>query len=171
MANQQTVFNGDLRIQGAFSAKTMTFPTGAIINKDINPNAAIDATKVIHQHAIHYDQALGADVVAQTRLVHTFRGDADIVAVDVVLATAPTGGDKALTVDVKLGNESTAFATILTGTIAANSTHANREVIPGTLTTTTAAAGDTLEIVVAVSGSTGSQGQGLCVTVWIREIA
>ncbi len=165
----QSIQDGDLRVNGAFSAKSINYPANSIGNSDIEQDAGIEATKVIHQHAIHYDQAAGSDVVAQTRLVHTFRAAATIVAVDVVTSTAPNGGDKALTVDVKLGNESTAFATILTGVITVDDSHANREVVAGVVNTTVAAAGDTLEIVVAVTGSTGSQGQGLCVTVWIRE--
>lgn len=165
----QSIHDGDLRVNGAFSAKSINYPAESIGDADIEQDAAIQATKVIHQHAIHYDQAAGADIVAQTRIVHTFRDDAEIIAVDVVLSTAPTGGNKQLTVDAKLGNQSTAFASILTGVITVDSSKANREVVAGVVNTTAAVAGDTLEIVVAVSGSTGSQGQGLSVTVWIRE--
>ena len=165
----QSIQDGDFRVNGAFSAKSINYPADSIGDSDIEQDAGIQATKVIHQHALHLDQAAGSDVVAQTRLVHTFRGDATLVAVSVVTAVAPTGGDKELTVDVQLGNESTGFATILTAPITVDATHANREVVAGVLDITAAAPGDTLEIIIAVAGSTGSQGQGVCVTVWVRE--
>ena len=76
-----------------------------------------------------------------------------------------------ITVDIKLGSQGVAFATILSGVVTIDNTKANRQVVDGTISTLTAVAGDTLEVVVAASGSTGSQGQGLSVTVTVREDA
>lgn len=159
----------DVRVNGNFSARSFSAPSGSIGNAAIAASAGIDASKVIHRHAIRYAQPSGSDVASATQLVHTFRNTATIVAVEVVTQTAPTGGDKEFTVDVKLGNQSTAFATILSAPIEVDSTVASREVKVGSLSTSAAADGDTLQVVIAVSGSTGSQGQGVLVSVWVSE--
>lgn len=167
----QSVTAGDLRVSGTVSAQAFNLPAGTVKADDIEAAAGVEATKLEHQHALHYDQAAGSDVASQTRLLHTFRAPARLVDVQVCCAVAPTGGDKAFTVDIKLGSQGVAFATILSGVVTINSTKADREVVDGTISTLTAVAGDTLEVVVAASGSTGSQGQGLAVTVTVREDA
>lgn len=163
------IVNNDLHVNGTLSSKSFNAPPGSIGDADIEGNAGIQASKVVHQHAVRYHQAGGTDVVAATVPLHIFYGDAEILAVEVVPITAPTGGDKAFTVDVKKGNQAGAYATILSSVITINSGVANRQVVSGTLSTTTALDGDSLTVVVAVSGSTGSQGQGVVVIVWLRE--
>lgn len=171
MATTQVDFPSALshRFNGPVSFRTVTLPAASVSDSNVATNAGIDATKVIHQHAIRYVQNAGADVTSATSPVHVFRGAADIVAVEVVPLTAPTGGDKAFTVDVKLGNAGDAFASILSGVVTVNSSSAARTIQAGSLSTTTAEDGDTLEVVIAASGSTGSQGQGVIVVVWVRE--
>lgn len=159
----------DVRINGNLSARTFSPPAGCITNASVVASAGIDASKVIHRHAIRYAQASGSDVASATQLVHTFRNTATIVAVEVVTSTAPTGGDKAFTVDVQLGNSSTAFATILSSPVTVNSSTSSRAVTLGTLSTSAAADNDTLQVVIAASGTTGSQGQGVLVSVWVSE--
>ena len=159
----------NVRVNGTLSARSFSPPSGSITNASVAASAGIEASKVIHRLALRYAQASGADVAAQTMLLHTFRNTATIEAVEVIPSTAPTGGDKAFTVDVQLGDASTAFATILSGVVTVNSSSANRTIQTGSLSTSSAADGDTLQVVVAASGSTGSQGQGLLVVVWVSE--
>ena len=162
-------FPSDVRINGELSCRDINLPDSCVGDDNIEAGANIDATKVIHQHGLHYDQKAGTDVAAETRIIHTFRNAATIVAVEVVPHTAPTGGDKAFTVDLQKGNASTAFATMLSSPVTVNSSSAARTIQTGALASSAAADGDSLQIVVAVSGSTGSQGQGFSVTVWVRE--
>ena len=140
------------------------------INKALNlPEKAVPASKVIHQYAVHYGQAGGTAVVAVTMGLHTSYKDGTLVAVQVTPLVAPTGGDKAFTVDVKKGNQSSAFASVLAAVITVDNTKADRQVVSGSLSTTALAAGDTLEVVLATSGTTGTQAQGVLVTVTIQE--
>lgn len=162
-------FDTDVRINGTLSVRNMVYPDGQITKAAIQTDAGIEATKVIHQHALRHSQKAGTAVVAETVPIHVFRSAAEIVAVEVVPITPPAGGDLAYTVDVQLGNASTAFASILSGAVAIDSADAARTPVPGTLVTNEAADGDTLQVVVAVSGSTGTQGQGFIVVVWVRE--
>jgi len=140
------------------------------INKALNlPEKAVPASKVIHQYAVHYDQVGGTAVVSVTTGLHTSYRDGTIVAVEVTPLVAPTGGDKAFTVDIKKGNQASAFASVLSAVVTINNTIADRQVVAGALSTTALADGDTLEIVIATSGSTGTQGLGVLVTVTIQE--
>lgn len=140
------------------------------INKTLNlPEKAVPASKVIHQYAVHYAQAGGSAVVAATFPVHTSYKDGTLVAVEVTPLVAPTGGDKAFTVDVKKGNQAGAFATVLSSVVTLDNTKADRQVLAANLTTTALADGDTLEVIIAVSGTTGTQGLGVLVTLTIQE--
>lgn len=165
----QTVFPNDVRINGALSAQTVNLPNSSVRKEHVLVAAGIEATKLQHQHALKYAQADGADVVSETEAIHHFRAAGEIVAVEVVPIVAPTGGDKEFTVDVEKGSAGSAFASILTGAVTVDSTSADRTGQAGTISTTTAADGDTLRVVVTASGSTGSQGQGVLVVVTVRE--
>ena len=135
--------------------------------------AAIVATTMQHQHAINYHQADGSAVVAAIVPVHVVRGVAGtIVAIQISCVDAPSGGNLAFSVDLKKANVgSPAPATVLNAVIDYSATQTDAEVEVGTIDTAAVAAGDTLFAVVAVSGATGTQGQGLAVTVTLREDA
>lgn len=154
---------------GTIGATNIAYPKNQIANEAIKALAGIEATKVVHQHAIKYVQPGGVNVAAATVPLHTFRSSAEIVAAEVVPIVAPNGGDSAYTVDVQKGNQSTPFASVLGAPIGVGDAQADREVVTGSVTTTAAADGDTLQAVVAVSGTTGTQGQGFILTVWVRE--
>lgn len=160
----------DLYIQGVLSALDIQYPNGSIVNADINALAAIDAGKMTHRFAIPYIQADGSDVAAAIVPVHIVRGtSATIEDIEVVCVDSPSGGDKAFTVDLQYGNASTALSSVLSSAITYDSSKSDLEVASGTLSTTSLSAADTLVVVVAVSGSTGSQGQGLIVNVALTE--
>lgn len=156
---------------GALGAKTFNPPAGCVTNAAVAPLAGIDATKLVHQFPVRAVQNGGANVVAATIPLHTFRGAGEIVAAEVVPLVAPAGGTAKYTVDVQKGNVGSAFATILSAPIEVSVAAgvSDREVAEGSLVTTAAADGDTLQAVVAVTAGSGTQGQGFVVTVWIRE--
>jgi len=167
---ETTRLESDLYVNGNVSMASVSLPAAAVRNANIEGNAGIEASKVVHRFPTHYRQDEGADVASKTAPVHIAAAAATVAAVKVLCVTAPTGGDKQYTVDVKKGNQAGAYATILTGVVTINSSKANREVTSGTLSgTPTLAAGDSLQVVVTASGSTGSQGQGLLVEVILHE--
>lgn len=153
------------------SADTLQLKDGGIGNAKIASDAAIAATKLIHQVPIHYSQADGSDVVAAIVPVHTVYGTTGtIVGVEAVCVDAPSGGDKKFTVDLKKCNAgSPTPATVLTGVIDYVNGTNDCTVLAGSISSASLADGDTLVVEIAVSGSTGSQGQGLIVTVTIQE--
>lgn len=165
--------DGDLHVKGALTAAEMTLPSGTVLNASITAAAGVSASKLEHQHFIPYAQADGSDIVGATVPIYTCRGvTATIVAVQVVCVDAPDGGDKAFTVDIHKYDEGTPTpATVLSAPIAYSSTQNDGEVESGTITGASLVVGDSLLAIIAVSGSTGTQGQGLGVNVTIREDA
>jgi hypothetical protein len=161
---------GNVYVNGNLSAASVTIPPAAIKANHIEGNAGIEATKVVHQIPCHYRQVEGADVVSQSAPVHIAAAAATVVAVKVLTVTAPNGGNKLFTVDVKKSTGGGAYATILTGVITVDDAATDRQVLSGTLSgTPTLVAGDSLQVVIAASGSTGTQGQGVLVEVIVRE--
>jgi len=151
----------------------LTAPAGSISNTAIaagSTNNYVAASKLEHQFPIVSRQASGSDVVAVSELVHIARGPGRLLAVEAVAETAPTGGDLTTTVDVLKSTGGGAFSSILSSTFDIDSSSADRVPELGTLTgSPTYADGDILKTVVTVSGSTGSQAAGLCVTIWAYE--
>lgn len=162
----------NVRIQGSLVPQGFSPPAGCISNAAIAVAADIDPAKMGHQHAITYTQDSGADVASKTRVVHVARGAGEVIGVQIAIDTAPNGGNKLFTVDVKKSTAGGVFATILTGVVTVDDDDTDRSVVSGTLIPSpTFVAGDILEVVIAASGSTGSQGQGVAVVITTREDA
>ena len=144
-----------------------TIPAGSIRNDDIGNGAQIAATKTVARRSFTYQQADGADVVAATVPLATFKClNASIKFGLLKILTAPTGGDKKYTIDIqKAAGGSTAFTSMLASPHQVDSTSSNGDVAQIAFSTTDIANNDTLRVVVAVSGSTGSQGQGFLLTL------
>lgn len=133
---------------------------------------SVAGRSVVHRFSRGWNVVSGTAVLALANMpIHYFRNAGKVLAITVVPYTAPTGGDLAYTVDLKKGNQATPVASILTGVITINSSDADRQANAGTLSSspTTCAAGDFLSITVALTGSTGTQGQGYTITVDIEE--
>jgi hypothetical protein len=171
--SESNTFPGDVRIGGQLVPVDLVIPAGKVTDASVQTAAGIQASKLQQQRTITYRQKTGADVATATEDVHTVRGTTGTaIGVDIVCTTAPTGGNKLFTVDVQKGNQATGFATILTGVVTIDNTKANRQVVEASLVASpTLADDDTLRVVIAASGSTGSQGQGLLVSITTREDA
>lgn len=161
--------DGDFHVNGTISASRMTIPASAVQNDDIEASAGIDATKLIHQYALSYDQTTASDVTAATKFLHTFRSAASIIAVDVTPISVPTTGDKTFAVDLHKGSSGSAFASILSSVVTIGQTDVDRTQRSGSISNSTAVDGDMLKLVLTTTGSTGNQGKGVLVTVWTRE--
>jgi len=139
----------------------------------IPPNAGFPATAVVHQHNLHYVQPDGTDVAAAALVpVHTVDADAVLIGVNVVCMDAPVGdpGEETFTVDVLKANVSGGPATLLDAVVTYPLDAVDYQVEPGVIgATPELLAGDTVLVTVALIGSGGVQGQGLIVTVILRE--
>lgn len=165
---------GDVVVGGNFQAKTFTLPTSSVTDTNVATGANISYLKLTHMVLADYAQDSGADVATKTNVIYCCRSTLGAVVFDVavVVDTAPTGGDKAYTVDIKRSTGGGAFSSILTGVVTVNSSSTTRSVNVASIsgTTYTLVQGDILEAVVTASGSTGSQGQGVRVVARVAEL-
>ncbi len=171
MANPSIV-QGDLVVYGALSASSIDQPAGSIKNSHFSATASdrLAASKAVHQFAVAAEQKNGTDAVSETRIVHIAKGAGTVVDFQAVADAVPASGDKAASIDLQKSTGGGAFATLLTTPIVLNSSDTNRTPNTGTLVgSPTYAAGDLLAVVVTVSGSTGSQAQGLCARAMVQE--
>jgi len=159
------VYTGSIAFGGS-----LTLPANTIGDTQANAGSPLGASKTVHRHAVRQLQADGADVASQTTLVFVARAACTITDARVRLSTAPTGGNKQFTVDIKkAASGSVSFSTILSAVFTVDNTKSNGQILTGTLSATTMAAGDALQIVITASGSTGSQGQGVLVQITVDE--
>jgi len=167
--------NGESYFNDA-TIKTLRGASLCITNAMVNASAAIASSKLVNRICPVYKTVDGVNVAATTGdgipiYVCTKAGGATLIGVHVVCPDAPSGGDLAFTVDIKKADDDpTAATTMLTTPITVNSTVADYEPVSDTSPNVTAIDnGDVILVVVAVSGSTGTQGQGLLVQLDIDE--
>lgn len=162
------VFHGNVSMLGNFYP-----PDGSLKTSHWSSSAAdrLATSKQVHRMDLTYQQAPGSDVASATAYLRVCRGAGEVLAVKVRPMTAPTGGDKAFTVDVKKAAEASGtFTSLLNSVVTVNSSSADNTVQDATLAATpTTAAEDCIQVVIAASGSTGSQGQGVCVSIYYEE--
>lgn len=141
---------------------TVSLPAASVVNENVAAGADLDASKLRHRHAAEYIQKAGSDVVSETKALHLTHGGGDLLLFRVRVETAPTGGDKAFTVDMQKAVEgSVSWTTVLSAVVTVDSTDANGTTDEGTISAVPYNATDAFRIVVTASGSTGAQGQGL----------
>ena len=159
-------------VNATLSGANTYLPSGAVNNTAFSSNSAdrLDATKANHQKHVHYfsrtDESTDT-VFAVEEVFHVAQGAGTIVACYVSNESTPTGGDLSYTCDVKkASNGSGTYATILSGTI---SPPADNTVGSGTLSTTTYSQYDRFQVDINTSGSTGTNGIGVVVTLILNE--
>lgn len=156
-------YTGDVIFGG-----TIALPPGSIENEDIALGANIAAEKLRHRHSLHHRQANGADVASATEVLHVARADGELLSIEARVTIAPTGGDKQFTVDVqKADDASGSWASVLSAVLTFDAGTSADDTLKTAILdgAQTLLDGQALRVVVAASGSTGSQGQGLCVAI------
>jgi len=150
----------------------LNLPAASVSQTNLKAAAMLPAAKLVTRFPVVCGrQAPGTDVVAKTEHAFTAKFAGIITHVEASTSTAPTGGDQKVTVDVQKATAGGAFATILTSTFDVDTGEVDRVATAGTLDATEDdyVAGDLFQTVVTVSGSTGSQAQGLSITLWAQE--
>lgn len=168
-----------LAMAGITIKSPFSIPPASIVNSHVAAGAGFEASKLQHQHVLTYKQDDGSDIVAAIVPIYIMRGLTGIaIECEVVCIDAPEGGDKHFTVDLQKANEGSPAPTTILDAILDSDTYGagaaeavDCEVGTAIIDTPALVAEDTLLIAVAVAGATGNQGQGLIVTVTIREDA
>ena len=143
--------NGDYWF-GSIRADQMILPANSVGDAEVDATRPIGVNKLYHMHCPVYTQDRGAAVVAKRSGLHIAVGPGTLQAFQATLSQANGGGT--VTVDLYKNGVS-----VLSGLITIT-TEAAFDVCVGTISTAAYVAGDTFEVVVAV---TGTVGQGLTV--------
>lgn len=159
-------FAGDIQFLG-----TVDLADDSIENRHLKAGADVAASKVVHRQALQYGQADGSNVVSETKLLHIARATGAIKDIEARVTTAPAGGDLQFTVDVqKASDGSGSWTSLLDSVLTFADGDSDDTLKPGTLIASPSIAdGDAIRVVITASGSTGSQGQGLGVTINLDE--
>lgn len=162
--------NDSVNFTGDCSAATLNARGGIHGHDKFDSYGNRKAEYTVHEQVMRYNQVSGSNVAAESRVIGTFFAAATAVEIAIVGENAQTG-DRTVTVQILKGNQSSGFASILaSGTpVTISASHAAREVQYVTPTTTSAARGDQIKVTVAVAGSSGTQLQGLTVSIKYRE--
>jgi hypothetical protein len=160
----QTIIPNDTVVNGILSCRQVVPSETCITNAHVRSDAAIAATKLDHQHQPVFAQNHGSAASAQRQVMHVARGAGTIVNFRAGVSVACIG-DSTITVNLYKNG-----STVLTGAIVLDNGNAAfaKEDAPG-FTSTTIAAGDVFEAVIAVSAGTGTLGQGLFCELTVRE--
>lgn len=165
MPQARTVIPEDLRIHGKLTSKTLQLPPNSIRDQEVSAATLIDATKRDHRHTISVRQGTIADVSA---VVHHFKAAGNVIAIEATCGTAP-GGNREVSIDLKRGNAADDFASALVHPILFDADHNDCEVCRAPVSEFACAIGDVLQVVIDISGSSGTVPTDLVVTITWEE--
>lgn len=158
-----TRIEGDLFVNGNFSAKTQTAASGSIADAQVAAGAGISATKLQHQHRPGYSQPNTTATTVTTAIYRCFGATGAVVGFHAGMISKNVGG-ATVTVDLKKNG-----ASILTGVISLSSADTNRVALAGTISGGTLVAGDLLEVVVTATVGGGTLGTGFFCYATVNE--
>ena len=175
--------HGNRHYRDHVSFSSVTLPDGSVDNDAVAAGAAVEASKLQHQHVIHYSQATAADTITdESRVLHICQGVGSVESVEVTSEVAPDADTDFVTVDVNRVRAGVSH-TVLTGDITYNNTNAkagaggdvdgNYGIVEGTIDGDydDLADNDIIEIDVTHTDNGGTNASGICVNITIREAA
>jgi hypothetical protein len=170
----RTTLNYDAIVSGIWVfTGSVNLPDASVENSHFSsdPTKALSYEKAHHTFGLHYSQAEGGDVATATQLMYMCTFPAIVLSFAVRIFTAPTGGDKQYTVDLKTrAGGGAAWSSLLSSVITVSSADADNDVEEATLIgDPSLAAQGSLQIVVTATGTTGSQGQGMIASIRLAE--
>ena len=160
----QSRHDGDLHVNGALTAKTMTPPDGTITNAMVNASAGIVYTKLEHLMAFVHSQS--GTVASATLPIGFVRGATGTMLTISAGSIVAAIGAATVTIDLKKNG-----TTMLSGVITLDNANTARVIEDGTLSVTSLAADDFLELVITATAGGGTLPTGFGVQVWWKELA
>lgn len=159
--------DGDLYVRGTLRANNFTPPNNSVGNAQFNSGDPLDANKQQQQFNRTYTTANGSAVADGSGPIHVAFGQGSVYGVEAGLVTANLSGATVVIDVLKNG------VSIMTSALTLDDTHANREVVVGTVDGTLGqyVADDVFEVTVNATVGGGTLGQGLFVLVVFREKA
>jgi hypothetical protein len=157
-------FEGDVFVAGTLSAVSLILPDDSVDDDAVEALAGIAYSKLEHEHRAGHGQANTA-AADETRAIAVIRGTTGTMLSFKAGSIAKAVGDATCTVDLKKNG-----TTMLSAPITLDSSNTNRVSEAGTLSVTTLAAGDLLEVVIDGTIGTGTLPTGVyCEARWAED--
>ena len=156
--------NGQFR--GAVTFVNALFNAACVGNTHVKSDAAIDATKLKHQHRAISQQESDTTAAAEDRIIHVVRGTTGTLKEFKAGVVVACVGDSTITVDLHKNGVS-----VLTAAISIDSGDAAYALVEGTIDSDSVVVGDVLEVVVTVTAGTGTLGKGVFAYLDLHEDA
>ncbi len=159
--------DGDHFFAGNVSCRTLAIPSSTVVDDDVSASAAIQASKMAHQHQQMYTQLHGTAATTAREVIHIAKGSTgSIVNFRAGVVVACVG---AATISIRLkknGSNIDTAALVLDSTNAAFAIEAAAGFSSSSYVT-----GDVFEVDITATAGGGTLGQGLFCELTVREDA
>lgn len=162
-------FDDDIyfRVDVTFN-KSVALPDGTVSAADIKASAGIETTKLEGEHQYTFSKT--GTLTTTTEYFAVIKGSAGAMeAIECVLNEVIPDGDKTITIDVQRSRSAAAYATILSATVVLDSANVLRTIETGVFSDPVVQDGDLLKLTLTTGGSSGTDPEGVCVSIKWRE--
>lgn len=142
-----------------------TFPDGGVTNAKVSASAAISASKLQHQHRVKFDQP-NTSATSETRVIYRCYGATGTIKEFAAGSIAIAAGAATVTLDLKKNGTS-----VLSGVITLDTGNTARVAELASLSGTSLAAGDVLEVVTVATAGGGTLPTGVFASLTVEEDA
>jgi|GEM_PF-1766642 hypothetical protein len=153
----------DTQVLGTLTATQLNVPLGAITDTMVAASANIAATKLQQEYHPTWGQESSTTAFSETHVFHVVRGSTGTIIEFAAGSVVPAVGSDTCNVDV------TKNGSFISGSIVLNSSDTARTLKFATLTITSLAAGDVLEIKITPVHTTGTLPKGVFARLTVRE--
>ena len=158
---------GDMYVTGNVSAGSITPSAGTIADAAVSGSAAIQQSKLQHQHRQRYAQAFGTAAITETKSLHMVYGaTGSVLAFRAAVNGLVCSGAATITIDLKKNGVS-----VLAAVITIDNTKTLRQIVAASISSAALVTGDVLDVVITATAGGGTLGQGLCIEAIIAEAA
>lgn len=159
--------DGNTYINGSLSARSMAIPANTLTDSGVNASAAIQATKMQHQHTKHFTQVTGSVATTERRPIHSVYGATGTIVSFRAALTVVCAGAATISIRLKKNGVNIDTAALVLDNANAAFTF---ESAAG-FTSTSLVAGDILEVDITATAGGGTLGQGVICELVTREDA
>ena len=153
-------FPGDIYVQGTVICGGINLPNECVGNANINPIDPIYPQNLLMEHVKTFSQDRGSVAAAERKVMHVANGNGTLLQISCGVTVANIG---AATITIDFYNNG---VSILSAPITLNSTNTAYSSQLGAFATPNYSQFNVFEVVVTVSASGGTLGQGL----WVQGV-
>lgn len=168
MANQLTIFNGDLAVNGYLRANTFALPANSVSDGSVIAASGIQASKLQHQHqAIYCGGDSNTTAVTNRQVIHVVIGATGTIVAFAAGSVVANIGAATVSIRLKKNGSNIDTAALV---LDSGNTAFILESAAG-FTSTSLVVGDVLEVDITATAGGGTLAKGVFAVLTIREDA